>query len=601
MKKNYLFTLVLTLCFSAVSFGQSTLKFQDFESGSDDWSYSESPATYNQSSDVWALVSSVGNIPSAQNGSSFWGMRDLENNNGGTADDHTLTFSNVDVSGKTNVEVSFFYYTVEFDGTDYLKVEIFHDDVSQGIEELAKDTSGEWTSYTKSVPDNVNNVKLTIIAKQNGGSDYAGVDNFKVRDGVAPSCGFNFGTSIAICDTFTGGVDTSDTYNISLPYTGGGAGLSVSVTAGTAAGDDPATVASGVITISNITEGTNVTVTVSGDGLCDEDLVVNSPYDCVVPKTLPIYESFDQAVGSDLSAAPYWINASNSTDEIKVVASAIANPYSSEQFPDPINNSVNFAGVGSDSYIVFPETSAGVVYSSFIFSVTDVTTLTKAAGGYFAALTTPNGSFASRLWIKADTAEADKFKIGVSSGSAAEVYETNLHVANEAIFVVLGYDFTTNEVKVWINPDHTTFGGAVAPASTLTDAAEEDKIPENLGRFLIRQDSGTETPEINLDELRISTSWADVAPSGATASLSNNTIEGFSIYPNPVNNNTFTITSNSNSKKAFAVFNLLGKQVLSSSFTGVKSDVDVSNISSGMYILKVTEDGKTATKKLVIK
>ena len=32
MKKNYLFTLLLTLCFSAVSFGQSTLKFQDFES-----------------------------------------------------------------------------------------------------------------------------------------------------------------------------------------------------------------------------------------------------------------------------------------------------------------------------------------------------------------------------------------------------------------------------------------------------------------------------------------------------------------------------------------------------------------------------------------
>ena len=94
-------------------------------------------------------------------------------------------------------------------------------------------------------------------------------------------------------------------------------------------------------------------------------------------------------------------------------------------------------------------------------------------------------------------------------------------------------------------------------------------------------------------------------PSGTYANqqrqLSNNTIEGFSIYPNPVNNNTFTITSNSNSKKAFAVFNLLGKQVLSSSFSGVKSDVDVSTISSGMYILKVTEDGKTATKKLVIK
>jgi hypothetical protein len=87
----------------------------------------------------------------------------------------------------------------------------------------------------------------------------------------------------------------------------------------------------------------------------------------------------------------------------------------------------------------------------------------------------------------------------------------------------------------------------------------------------------------------------------ATASVKNNTIEGFAIYPNPVNNNTFTITSNSINKKEFAIFNVLGKKVFSSSFSGVKSDVDVSAISSGMYILKVTEDGKTATKKLVIK
>jgi hypothetical protein len=87
----------------------------------------------------------------------------------------------------------------------------------------------------------------------------------------------------------------------------------------------------------------------------------------------------------------------------------------------------------------------------------------------------------------------------------------------------------------------------------------------------------------------------------ATASVKNNAIEGFATYPNPITKNTFTITSNSSSKKEFAIFNVLGKKVLSSSFSGVKSDVDVSTISSGIYILKVTEAGKTATKKLVIR
>ncbi|WP_104808332.1 T9SS type A sorting domain-containing protein [Polaribacter filamentus] len=49
------------------------------------------------------------------------------------------------------------------------------------------------------------------------------------------------------------------------------------------------------------------------------------------------------------------------------------------------------------------------------------------------------------------------------------------------------------------------------------------------------------------------------------------------------------------------MFNVLGKKVLSSSFSGVKSTIDVSAISAGIYILKVTEAGKTASKKLVIR
>jgi hypothetical protein len=87
----------------------------------------------------------------------------------------------------------------------------------------------------------------------------------------------------------------------------------------------------------------------------------------------------------------------------------------------------------------------------------------------------------------------------------------------------------------------------------------------------------------------------------ATASLKNNAIVGFAAYPNPVSNGILTISSAGNSLKNITIFNLLGKQVLSSSFSGVQSNVDVSSISAGIYILKVTEAGKTATEKLVIR
>ncbi|TXD54225.1 T9SS type A sorting domain-containing protein [Polaribacter sp. IC063] len=98
------------------------------------------------------------------------------------------------------------------------------------------------------------------------------------------------------------------------------------------------------------------------------------------------------------------------------------------------------------------------------------------------------------------------------------------------------------------------------------------------------------------------TYWDDLSFfKNTTASLKENTIEGFTTYPNPVTNNIFTIKSNSSETKEVSIFNVLGKRVLSSRFSGIQSNVDVSSISAGLYILKVTEGTKTATSKLVIR
>ncbi|AUC23968.1 hypothetical protein BTO15_03960 [Polaribacter sejongensis] len=98
------------------------------------------------------------------------------------------------------------------------------------------------------------------------------------------------------------------------------------------------------------------------------------------------------------------------------------------------------------------------------------------------------------------------------------------------------------------------------------------------------------------------TYWDDLSfVKNATASVKNNAIEGFTTYPNPITNNKFTVATSSNSSKSVTIFNLLGKQVFKTNFSGEKKDLDVSEINSGVYILKVTESGKTTTKKLVIR
>jgi hypothetical protein len=99
------------------------------------------------------------------------------------------------------------------------------------------------------------------------------------------------------------------------------------------------------------------------------------------------------------------------------------------------------------------------------------------------------------------------------------------------------------------------------------------------------------------------THWDDLSfvKNSSTASLKNNAIIGFATYPNPVSDGILNISSASGSVKNLTIFNLLGKQVLSSSFSGVNKNIDVSSINTGMYILKVTEEGKIATKKLIIR
>lgn len=81
--------------------------------------------------------------------------------------------------------------------------------------------------------------------------------------------------------------------------------------------------------------------------------------------------------------------------------------------------------------------------------------------------------------------------------------------------------------------------------------------------------------------------------------VTKNDIPGFKVYPNPVSNGTLFIETNSNVEKSISIFNVLGTEVLKT--TTSSNNINVSSITNGMYIVKVTEDGKTSSSKLIIK
>ena len=84
---------------------------------------------------------------------------------------------------------------------------------------------------------------------------------------------------------------------------------------------------------------------------------------------------------------------------------------------------------------------------------------------------------------------------------------------------------------------------------------------------------------------------------GSTASVADNLLSDIKIYPNPANGNIIYIKTTNNTD--VNIYNVLGKMVKSIEITAQKNNIDISNLSKGIYIVKMTVDNISMTKKLI--
>ena len=241
-------------------------------------------------------------------------------------------------------------------------------------------------------------------------------------------------------------------------------------------------------------------------------------------------------------------------------------------------------------------------YFSALINLPNVTGLaaTTTTGNYFIMFGTTAGasvtSFNGRIYVKAGSA-TDTFNLGVLNGpggTAAPTFSSTDYSINTTYFIVVKFDFSNNTASLWVNP---TIGSAET-APLVTNVTGTTAAPAQISSMCIRQ-AGTATAgtgNIAIDEVRISDNWQFV-----TSSILNNNqnlISGLSVYPNPVKNGVFYINTNANAERNVTIFDVLGKQVLNT--TTSESAVNVSGLNAGVYMVKITEEGNTATKKLVI-
>lgn len=252
-------------------------------------------------------------------------------------------------------------------------------------------------------------------------------------------------------------------------------------------------------------------------------------------------------------------------------------------------------------------TTETTIYISLLLNVIDNTQLNAGTPGYFFGIGGTAGttitSLACRLGINSSNG-GDNYKLHIQSNTGGSPnfteFPTDLNFGTTYL-VVLKYDRSAspNVATLWVNP--ASLGGSEASGSVSNSSGTT-----NLAAFAsiyIRNaaNSGTTasgTPKAEIDEIRVGTTWASVTPE-ATASVIENNIPGLKMYPNPAKNGqTLFITSDSSVEKNVAIYNVLGRKVLEA--TTQQNTINTNGLTTGVYMVKITEEGKTSTRKLVI-
>ena len=81
--------------------------------------------------------------------------------------------------------------------------------------------------------------------------------------------------------------------------------------------------------------------------------------------------------------------------------------------------------------------------------------------------------------------------------------------------------------------------------------------------------------------------------------LDNNTIEGFTFYPNP-SSDVINLNATENIERV-TIYNMLGQKVLDQNINATSSQLDVANLVTGTYLMEVYAGGKTASHKVIKK
>lgn len=221
---------------------------------------------------------------------------------------------------------------------------------------------------------------------------------------------------------------------------------------------------------------------------------------------------------------------------------------------------------------------------------------TNCASEDFTNMPANNGSYLARTWTNggitwsATDARTDQtlngraitIRNGVLTSSSVANGISDLTVTTQLVFTGTEGSFKVkvNGVQVGTIPYSAT-----ATTTTITGI---NKTGDVIVSF---EENSTAGNRVKIDDL----SWT-CASTLSTTDFQN---DNFSIYPNPSNGNVKINFENANEKHTVQVFSLIGQKVFEKDFDNTNT-ASIGNLSNGVYLVKVSSETATVTKKLIV-
>ncbi|MBI3849802.1 MAG: hypothetical protein HY298_05870 [Verrucomicrobia bacterium] len=153
------------------------------------------------------------------------------------------------------------------------------------------------------------------------------------------------------------------------------------------------------------------------------------------------------------------------------------------------------------TYSPFAPNSGVILYSGFNINLSALPS-PSALGNYFAHFKDSGNGFRARVFVSTTNAAAGKFRVGIANqgGNFSAQVPTDLST-NTTYGVVTRYNVGTGESRIWLNP---------AVESDPSYDATDSKSTATITSYAFREDLNIGTN--NIDNLKVSTAFADVVP-----------------------------------------------------------------------------------------